>query len=295
MHLRTRSWILSPAIIAVAAVSIWAASAWGSREDFSVSEKQPPVERTFAVSGAPELVVYNITGAIHVVADSANEVRLTADETVRGGSQDDIARAKRDVHLDIAQDRGRVSACVNTPSRRQPDSRNGACRGGDGAFRHRDWGYSVRFDFELHVPPQTKVELQTVSGDVKIERLAGDFDVADVNGAVELVGMTGAGEAKTVNGDVKATFVANPRGDCDFSTVSGSLHTYFEPDFAAQLSYRTVNGDVYTDFPVATQGQVATGVDAQRRRRAGKSQIGAGGPDIQLRTVNGDIFVHRAS
>ena len=270
------------------------ASAQASTNCCKLSESQAPVQNAFRVFDSPELVVNNISGPIHVIGDGNGEIRLTATETVRGNRNEDIARAKREVHLNVKQDGDRILACVNGPFRHGSNSGNEACQ-------HRNIGdednqYSVRFDFELHVPAATKITLSTINeGDIKVERVSGGFDLHNVNGGVELDAVTGAGDAKTVNGDVKATFAANPSADCSFSTVNGSVHMYFRPDLSAQLRYKTLSGDVYSDFPVAPVSETRNGVIAFRRGRFSNGQVGSGGPEIQFNTLNGNIFVHRAS
>jgi hypothetical protein len=213
---------------------------------------------------------------------------------VRGNRNGDIARAKREVHLDVKQDGNRILACVNGPFRHSSNSGNEACQHSN--VWYEDNQYSVRFDFELHVPAATKIMLSTINeGDIKVERVSGGFDLHNVNGGVELDAVTGGGDAKTVNGDVKATFATNPRADCSFSTVNGSVHMYFPPDLSAQLRYKTLSGDVYSDFPLAPVPETRNGVIAFRRGRFSNGQVGSGGPEIQFNTLNGNIFVHRAS
>ena len=83
-------------------VAVWVVfpAAWAQASNCcELSEPQAPIQNTFKVSGAPELAVSNINGPIHVIGDSNGEIRLSAIEIVRGNSNDDIARAKREVHL----------------------------------------------------------------------------------------------------------------------------------------------------------------------------------------------------
>lgn len=291
----TRIVRLTVRAAAIICVFLSCASAQASRNCCTLSESQPPVQNTFKVSGAPELVVNNINGSIHVIGDSSGEIRLTAAETVRGNSADDIERGKREVRLDVAQNGNRVVACVYGPYgpfRRGSNSGDGACQ--SSRSNNEDDQYDAQFDFELHVPATTKVTLSTLNdGEIKVERVSGDFDLRNVNGGVDLEGVTGRGDAKTVNGEVKAAFAVNPSADCSFSTVNGSIHMYFRPNLSAELRYETLNGDVYTDFPVTAES--SGGVTAFRRGRFNTGQIGSGGPQIQLNTLNGSIFVHRAS
>jgi hypothetical protein len=292
----TATWTVRLTMSSAIAIGVLppVAAAQASYNCCKLSEPQAPVQNAFRVSGFPELVVNNISGPIHVVGDGNGEIRLTATETVRGNSDDDIARAKRVVHLDVKQDGNRILACVNGPFRHGSNSGNDACQTSGG--RDEDNQYNARFDFELHVPAATKVTLSTINeGDIKVERVSGGFDLHNVNGGVELDAVTGAGDAKTVNGDVKATFAANPSADCSFATINGSVHMYFLPNLSAQLRYKTLSGDVYSDFPVAPVSETHNGVIAFRRGRFSSGQVGSGGPEIQFNTLNGNIFVHRAS
>jgi hypothetical protein len=293
---KTETWMIGAAMIVALGVVLSGCFGWGGERCCTLSESQPPMQNTFKVSDAPELVVKNVSGPIHVTGDSSGEIRMTATETVQGNSADDIARAKREVQLAVKQEGNRILACVvNGPSgygsfAHGANSANDVCEGN--SVRTDDHAYRVRFDFELHVPAAAKVTLSTVNdGDVKVERVSGGFNVQNVNGGVELDAVGGAGDAKTVNGDVKATFAVNPGTNCSFSTVNGSVHTYFRPNLSAQLRYKTLNGEVYTDFPVTTVGDAVNSA----LRRFSSGQVGSGGPEIRLDTLNGNIFVHRAS
>jgi hypothetical protein len=298
---KTELWMIGLAMAVAFGVVLAGCFGSGGERCCTLSEPQPPIQNQFKVSDAPELVVKSVSGPIHVTGDSSGEIRLTATETVQGNSADDIARAKREVQLAVKQEGNRILACVvNGPSGygsfdhgadgHATNSGNTVCEGN--SVRTEDHAYRVRFDFELHVPAATKVTLSTVNdGDIKVERVSGGFNVQNVNGGVELDAVSGAGDAKTVNGDVKATFAANPGANCSFSTVNGSVHTYFRPNLSAQLRYKTLNGEVYTDFPVNTVGDTVNSA----LRRFSSGQVGSGGPEIRLDTLNGNIFVHRAS
>ena len=168
-----RLWIGVALALAVVVLTLflWVARA---SDCCSLSEQEPTVQKTFPVSGAPELDVRNITGPIHVTGDSEGEIRLSATETVRGNRKNDIDRGKREVRLNILSQGNRIVACV------QPASIFGFGSGSDDCeSSHFNLGnppYRVRFDFELHVPNATKLNLNTVDeGDVRVERVSGGF------------------------------------------------------------------------------------------------------------------------
>jgi hypothetical protein len=291
---KTATWIVRLTMSAAIGVLLPVASAQVSNVCCKLSGPQASAQNTLRVSGSPEMVVNHISGPIRVIGDGNGEIRLTAAETVRGDRNEDIARAKRLVHLDVKQDGNRILACVNGPFRHGSNSCNDACQNSN--VRDEDNQFSVRFDFELHVAASTKITLSTINeGDTKVERVSGGFDLHNVNGGVDLDAVTGPGDAKTVNGDVKATFAANLGADCSFSSINGSVHIYFRPDRSAFLRYRTLTGDVYADFLITPVRETRDGATAFRRGRFNDGQVGSGGPEIQFNSLNGSIFVRRAS
>jgi hypothetical protein len=290
----TATWIVRLTMSAAIGVLRPVASAQVSNICCKLSGPQAFAQNTLRVSGSPELVVNHISGPIRVIGDGNGEIRLTAAETVRGDRNEDIARAKREVHLDVKQDGNRILACVNGPFRHGSNSCNDACQNSN--VRDEDNPYSVRFDFELHVAASIKITLSTINeGDTKVERVSEGFDLHNVNGGVDLDAVTGAGEAKTVNSDVKAAFAANPGADYSFSSINGSVHMYFRPDLSTFLRHKTLTGDGSADFLINPVRETRDGVTAFRRGRFSGGQVGSGGPEIQFNTLNANIFVRRAS
>jgi len=266
--------------------------------DLPITAAPQVTQKTFTLGAAPLVAVDNVTGPITVVGDGGGAVRFTATETIAARSQDALAQAQRDVHLDVTQTGDSLKLYVDGPFR---------CGGHDATTRCDHWGrhwnnpgYEVRFDFELHVPAAAKLDLRTVNGgDVAARDVSGDYQVHNVNGGVNLAGLAGSGEASTVNGSVSAAFRANPRAASTFSSVNGKISLYLQSGLNADLSYHTVNGSVYSDFPVAPQPVAGAASEREghmivfRRGRTSSARVGNGGPALSLRTVNGSIYLHQ--
>lgn len=239
--------------------------------------------RTLELGPAPLITVDNVNGPITVTGDGGSQVRFTADE--------DNPYHATDVKLEVTTTSNSLELYVNGPFRCQHDD---ICDHGDHEAADR-----VQFRFELHVPAGASVDLRTVNhGSVTVSGVRGGFRVRNVNGGIALDGMAGAGQATTVNGPVEAHFAANPGGDCSFRTVNGKISLYLPPGLNADLSYRTLNGGIYSDFAVAPLAGAAPTAEREgmrviyRRGQATASRVGAGGPQLHLETVNGDIFLH---
>ena len=121
-------------------------------------------------------------------------------------------------------------------------------------------------------------------GAVEVSGLAARVDASTVNGDVTLETTAGEATGTTVNGGVRATVSGAGQGRLSFSTVNGSIDVSLASGLSADFSAETVNGGIQSDFPVTVTGRISP-----RRMRG---QIGQGGRQLDLRTVNGSVHLH---
>lgn len=248
---------------------------------------------TIPVSAAEPLVVIvkNVIGPIRVTGHDANRVEMQATETVRADLQSDIERAREIMQLRTESEPGRVAFRVR-PAREDDDCN---CRG-------RGWdGFSVEYDIELRVPRGATLDIATVNdGDVTVEDVNGEFELANVNGAVRLVRAGGSGTVHTVNGDVDASFARAPAESTSFRTVNGAVDVTFPANLSAELAFKTMQGDVFTDFDVESlrdppEARRDRGRFVMSTNRSSAFRVGAGGERHSFNTLNGDIYVRKAN
>lgn len=257
------------------------------------SEARDAIQQKF--SGDKSIDVDAVDGAIQVIGDNGNSIRVDGERIIRGVDQQAIDRAKREVTLDVNERGGVAQLYVNGPFR--GNDRSGADHGFHLHYDSRD--YEVTYNFTIHVPHDTELLLRTVNGEIRSEETSGKFDVKNVNGGIAMTGVAGAGQVKTVNGKVNVSFRGNPKAETDFESVNGSVDVAFQPGLAADLRFKTLNGAVYTDFDVtalASAGPLAergTGKFVYRPNHSGSVRAGAGGPALNFKTVNGDIRIRK--
>ena len=280
-----------PLLITPAAASAVALLALAGAARADVVETRELAE-TIPVSAAEPLVVVveNISGPIRITGHDADRVEMQATETVRGDLQSDIERARETMQLRTESEPGRVAFLVR-PAGGADDCN---CRG-------RGWdAFSVEYDIEVRVPRGAVLDVATVNdGDVTVEGVNGEFELANVNGAVRLIEAAGGGIVHTVNGDIDASFARVPEPTA-FRTVNGDLDVTFPANLSAELQFNTMRGDVFTDFDVES---LSDPPDARRDRgryivrtnRASAFRIGAGGERHSFNTLNGDIYVRKAN
>jgi hypothetical protein len=157
-------------------------------------------------------------------------------------------------------------------------------------------------NLEIQVPPRTNLKLEsTVAGELLVAGVEGDMEVTNLNGAITLTDVAGSVVAHSTNGKVLVTMKrVTAQKPMAFTSVNGSVDVTLPPDAKANLKLRTMNGDVYTDFDVQTAPAGAIGVDDPRKtrfrfdvERTVLGTINGGGPDYELRSMNGNVYIRR--
>lgn len=244
-------------------------------------------------SARRSVTIDDVWGAIHVTGTDSSEVQFVANKTIHAESQDKVAEAKKQVTLDVSQAANQVSLYVNGPFRCNCNCDCGSCTN-----NREHQGYVVVYDFDVKVPRDVDLTVRTVNdGDVTVADVSGQYSVHNVNGSIEMTNLSGSGTAKTINGELKVLFRDNPRSDSSFSTLNGDVDLYFLPKLSADLRFKTFNGDVFTDFQLSSlpprqpveERQGGKFVFHADRYTGGR--VSAGGPEIKVETLNGDIHI----
>lgn len=148
-------------------------------------------------------------------------------------------------------------------------------------------GSSGSVHFTVFVPAAAVVEGKSVSGTVKLEKLAGPVDFKTVSGDIAL-SLTGA-------------------SDCDLSAVSGNITVQADAFYNAALSAKSISGGVDLVFSRGADARLRTSSisgeidcklkleDAESKKGYGSTglagRIGSGTGRIELSTISGDITV----
>lgn len=254
--------------------------------------EQEKIEKSFAMpagSARRTLEIDNVWGSIEVVGAASDQAKLTVNKSIRAESKAKIEQARKEVTLDITQQADVLKLYVNGPFR---------CDCHDCGHSREFEGYIVKMDFVIEVPRDIDIKIKTVNeGRVSVRDINGTFLVRNVNGDIQIHNIAGSGTARTVNGPVKVSFRQNPREASDFETVNGAVELQFARDLSADFRFKTLNGGIYSDFPVTAlpvQGMKEEhhgGKVIFRADRYTGARINAGGPQIKVENLNGDIRI----
>ncbi len=229
-----------------------------------------------------EIAIFS--GDIEIEGYEGNEVIVVADAPIRG---DDVEEERRPDGLRKIQSSSvglTVQEDDNTVSVRMDFSPNNA-------------------DISVRVPRRTSVKANLVNGgDVEVTGVDGEHELSNVNGDVIATDIAGSAVINATNGDVRATFTAvDASMPMSFTSFNGDVDVSLPANLAADLIVASQQGNVYTDFDVVSRNDPPTiessagprGGRSVRWRQQSRYAIGGGGPDIQLRTFNGDVMIRK--
>jgi hypothetical protein len=169
----------------------------------------------------------------------------------------------------------------------------------------RSSGIPRSLRLRVQVPAGSSLRLSTVSGGaIDVEGITGELELHNTNGPIRARGVRGPVTANTVNGDVEVAFAPGAvlGGPMAFSTLNGDVDLTLPTGINVNLRLRTEQGDIYSDFDVELTTEPARierdGTQKKYRLTIAKElvgKIGAGGPELFLKSFNGDIVLRQAS
>ena len=140
--------------------------------------------------------------------------------------------------------------------------------------------------YEVFVPRQTALNLNTVNGGIHLEDLQSDIKFQAVNGGVSLANLGGQVTGNTVNGGLSITLTGNKwegKG-LDVETTNGGISWKLPQDYSAQLFTSTNMGHIRTTLPVTKSGMFHKELTAN---------LGKGGAPVKAVTTNGGVSVNQ--
>jgi DUF4097 and DUF4098 domain-containing protein YvlB len=148
------------------------------------------------------------------------------------------------------------------------------------------FGSSWYVNFRLHVPRHLAAQLHSENGGIDISSIDGQIDAETTNGGLTLHDLGGKVHATTVNGGLDVTLKGTKwQGEGLYAKSTNGGVTVKAPDrYSAHLVASTVNGGISVDFPITVHGAIRNHLD---------TQLGQGGPTIEVQTTNGGVTIDR--
>lgn len=230
---------------------------------------------TYSVTSGGTLYLDTQRGAI--VIDSHNSETVLVDIEIQGNDAQDFS----------------VSIDKNNNDLRIKGTKPGSNWG---------WNRDLRVKFNITVPENYNVDLDTAGGSIKVKDLTGnitantsggsikigeitgDVDVNTSGGSIKIARVFGEIQANTSGGSIKAEFAQQITQSTKLSTSGGSVTAYVPADMKANVKASTSGGRVTSDFEI----------DGETTKRRINGTINGGGPKLVLRTSGGSVKLKKS-
>lgn len=221
------------------------------------------VSKSFPLTADGSIHLDNVNGDIEVVAWDNAEVSVVAEK--KGKSDDDLHR----ISLEFDSSPDRLSIKTKYAKR--------------GGWFFGSINASVRY--KLMVPAGASLrKIDSVNSNITVTGVRGPVDLDTVNGSITATGLAADARLDSVNGSLRAEFASlDGVSKVKLDSVNGRASVTLPKGASARIDADSVNGRVSVDQQIRL-GKV--------RRHSLTGDIGKGGPDISIETVNGSIAIH---
>ncbi len=152
---------------------------------------------------------------------------------------------------------------------------------------HNNHSEGTKVHFTVKVPENISFSGENVNGSVNAENMGRFVRASSVNGKVRVSTKSWA-EVSSVNGSIEARMGRSDwPGTLKAETVNGSIRLELPADTNTNVRFESVNGHLESDFPLQVHGSMSG--------HSLTGQIGSGGRDLKVETVNGSVEIRRGS
>jgi len=161
--------------------------------------------------------------------------------------------------------------------------------------------FSRTYDLQIEVPLKANLELTTMNGRITVDDVEGELELSSMNDSIQLNNVAGSVVAHSMNGRVLAVLTrVAPQAAMAFTSMNGTVDVTLPASTKADLKLRSDQGDVFTDFDLQMQQSAASTSTSRNNdrfridvNRSITGTINGGGPDIELRTLNGSVILRK--
>jgi len=178
--------------------------------------------RTESLDRDGSVSIHNVSGMIRVRSWDKSEVRIDAVKTSEASSLEKARENAGRVTIEVVK-QGKILR-IET---KYPDGK---------LFRNNN--LNVRVDYVVSIPDQAALRVKNVSGDIDLETIGGSLEVDEVSGDVRIVKALQSVDCRTVNGSIH---VRESGGDANLHTISGTITA---EAVKGSVEAETVSGDI---------------------------------------------------
>jgi DUF4097 and DUF4098 domain-containing protein YvlB len=179
------------------------------RRDDNRAEEVERTTKTFKLGASGALTLGNISGDIVVTRGNGPDTTVEIVKTARGRDSADARELLQLVTVEATERNGRADVKAQYPN-------------GDDMRRRGRRGINVNVAYTVTAPAGTRIQADSISGNVRVTDMKGDVSANTISGDVRIAGGGRVSSAKTISGNVEIAD-AQVDGALESSSVSGDV------------------------------------------------------------------------
>ena len=236
------------------------------------------IKKNIAFEPGGYLSLSNMNGTVDIYAWDKNEIEIIAHKKVTTSGPEEPEELLKALEVDIQEENGKVIIETHYP--------RGRSGGSFFNWLFKGNKHSMSVEYEIKVPRQIDLNIQTTNGGVNVEEIEGRVRIESTNGKIVVRSLDGVARCKTTNGSIKVDFNTLLNDEVlSFKTTNGSIKLYLPSDFSAEVDLKTTNGRINSDFPLEGQSRSS--------KRKFRGLIKEGVNTLKCTTTNGNIDLIR--
>lgn len=165
--------------------------------------------------------------------------------------------------------------------------------------RNNNWVRNLKVEFDLLIPKDYNVELNTSGGALSVKDLTGELKARTSGGSINIGNITGDVKLHTSGGSISTDTIT---GNLNAHTSGGSINVTIDKQFTQDAKLTTSGGsitaylisDIQADIYASTSGGRVKSdfeIDGIVKKMSVKGKINGGGPKLTLKTSGGSIKI----
>jgi len=236
-------------------------------------------KKQLTCEGRPELEVKNSNGRIEVVSWDKNEVQIIAHIRVEGKESSAQKMIDR-IEIEIEQNGNEIFVETLVPKGMKG-------HGGFFSWLFGDDRFSYSVDYEINVPIESDLNLNTTNGRLSVEEVSGRIKMHSTNGKISARDISGLVRCETTNGRIHAEInKISSDEEMTFRTTNGSIKLYLPEEYGGYADLKTTNGHIDSDFKFKDKYK-----KSRKSKKSYRGDFGDGDGSITCKTTNGSIYL----
>ncbi len=154
-----------------------------------------------------------------------------------------------------------------------------------GIWDHVTGDDELRTRVTLKLPRKIEFHTWRVNGPINLGEIEGRIEAGNINGKLMIAKAVGSADFNNINGKVEAVIANLNKDGIEVHQINGNVDLKFMDDVNVNVEAHGLNGRVNAELPNV---QVT-----EQKHNNYRAKIGSGGPEINVREMNGNLTLLR--